>query len=159
MVESKIPGSNKPNTVMKQTRIQMYLLGLAAAALIIAPINLLSQTGDKAPAEKHSAAQSTDAQKPAKAGPFHGKLAAIDKVAKTITVGKRTFQITSETKLKKAGKPATLEDGVVGGTVSGYVKPSADGKLVATTVNFGVKATGDSTEKSKGPAEKEKQAK
>jgi hypothetical protein len=144
---------------MKGTKIQHGLLWLTAAALITVPISLFSQTGDKAPPEKHSASQSTDMEKPAKAGPFRGKLAAIDKVAKTITVGKRTFQITSETKLKKAGKPATLEEGVVGEAVSGYIKPSADGKLVATTVNFGPKAAGDSVEKPKSSAEKEKQTK
>ena len=87
-------------------------------------------------------------EKKAGAGPFHGKLVAVDKLAKTITVGKRTFQVTSETKIKKTGKPATLSDGVVGEPVSGYVKPAADGKLVATTVNFGPKVSENSAKKS-----------
>lgn len=73
------------------------------------------------------------------AGPFRGKLAAVDKVAKTITIGKRTFYVTPETKLKKNGQPAALEDGVIGELCSGYQKPSEDGKLIATTVNFGPK--------------------
>jgi hypothetical protein len=103
------------------------------------------------PSEKKATTDSSETAKNAKkggAGPFHGKLAAVDKMAKTITVGKRTFQVTSETKIKKAGKPATLSDGVVGEPVSGYVKPAADGKLMATTVNFGPKASENSSKKS-----------
>src|ERR1700687_1994336 len=111
---------------MKQSVLRLALLGFMAAAIAGAPIQSQAQTTtNKAPGEKKSVTASTntvDTAKPGKGGPFHGKLAAIDKVAKTITVGKRTFQITSETKIKKAGKPATLDDGVVGETVSGYVK-------------------------------------
>ncbi|HZR21459.1 MAG TPA: hypothetical protein VFE51_29525 [Verrucomicrobiae bacterium] len=120
-----------------------------AAALSGAPLALTAQTTNKTNADKTAAGKTADSEKPAKGGPFHGKLAAVDKVAKTITVGKRTFQITSETKLKKAGKPATLDDGVVGETVSGYVKPAPDGKLMATTVTFGPKPVTDPTEKPK----------
>ena len=103
------------------------------------------------PSAKKPAVDSTETpkkEKKAAAGPFHGKLVALDKMAKTITVGKRTFQVTSETKIKKAGKPATLSDGVVGEPVSGYIKPAADGKLMATTVNFGPKASENSSKKS-----------
>src|SRR5215471_9801947 len=117
----------------------VLLLALSTAA---APAQLLAQATDKAPAEKKSSSGTNDTssfEKKPKAGPFHGRLVAVDKIAKTITVGKRTFLITSETKLKKAGKPATLDEGVVGEEVSGYVKPREDGKLVATTVNFGPK--------------------
>jgi hypothetical protein len=42
--------------------------------------------------------------------------------------------------------------------VSGYVKPSPDGKLVATTVTFGPKPVGEPGDKQKS-AEKEKPAK
>ena len=94
-----------------------------------------AQNKDKAPTEKKE-----PAAKKQTAGPFHGKLAGVDKTAKTITVGKRTFQITSETKISKAGKPATLEAAVVGEEVSGYIKTGDDGKLVATTVHLGPKA-------------------
>ena len=75
----------------------------------------------------------------------------MDKTAKTITVGKRTFQITSETKMFKAGKPATLDEGIIGEEASGYVKPTEDGKLVASKINFGPKAAAEGT---KGPEKK-----
>jgi hypothetical protein len=148
---------------MKNFITRLSLLGLTVVALAGAPLNLFAQSTNKISAEKKTAGETADSantEKSAKGGgPFHGKLAALDKVAKTITVGKRTFQITSATKIKKAGKPATLEDGVVGETVSGYVKPAGEGKLNATTVNFGPKATSDTGEKPQAASEKEKQAK
>ena len=71
--------------------------------------------------------------------PFHGKLKAVDKTAKTISVGQLTILITSETKISKGGKPATLEDGVIGEDVSGAYKKGEDGKLTATSLHFGPK--------------------
>jgi hypothetical protein len=147
---------------MKTTLIRVSLLALFSAIIVSAPGQLLTQNTSKVSTEKKATAQTNapaSSEKTTKGGPFHGKLAALDKVGKTIMVGKRTFQITSETKIKKAGKPATLEDGVVGETVSGYVKPSADGKLIATTVNFGPKAVSDAGEAPKSAPEKEKQPK
>jgi hypothetical protein len=126
-----------------------------ALILTAGTTQLLAQTAtntNKVAPEKKTVSQTNDVAKTehkSKAGPFHGKLVAVDKVGKTITVGKRTFLITSETKLKKAGKPATLEDATIGEDVSGYVKPKEDGKLTATSVNFGPKAgsTGSETKK------------
>jgi hypothetical protein len=77
--------------------------------------------------------------KKAAAGPFHGKLAAVDKVARTIVVGKRTFQVGPQTKITRNGQLAKLEEGMIGESCSGYVKPTEDGKWLATTVNFGQK--------------------
>ena len=131
---------------MKTSIHRVIAAWVVCAAVLSTPIGLLAQTTNKAPADKNAINEAT---KPAKAGPFHGKLVAVDKVAKTITVGKRTFQITSESKLKKNGKAATLEDAVVGETASGYVKPSPEGKLVATTVNFGPKSASEKSEKTK----------
>ena len=76
--------------------------------------------------------------------PFGGKLGAMDKVAKTITLDEktkpgRTFEVTSETRIMKSGKPATLDDGVVGEGVRGSYTKSADGKLEAHTISFGAK--------------------
>jgi hypothetical protein len=120
--------------------LKTTLITLALAAIIGAPAQLFAQTQEKPATDTKAATEKKETgEKKASAGPFHGKLGAVDKAGKTITVGKRTFHITSETKLFKAGKPATLEAGVVGDEVSGYVKPDANGKLVATKVNFGPK--------------------
>lgn len=146
---------------MTNSIARLTLFALTSALLAGAPLPAKAQN-TKAPVDKpatSSPADATKPEKPGKGGPFHGKLASVDKVAKTITVGKRTFQITSETRVKKAGKPATLDDGVVGETVSGYVKPAADGKLMATTVNFGPKPAPQEGEKPKVAAPAEKQPK
>jgi hypothetical protein len=149
-------------TNMTTSITRLTLLVFISAALASAPLQSQAQTTNKAPVDKTAGSQGAEAtkpEKPGKAGPFHGKLAAVDKVAKTITVGKRTFQITSETRIKKAGKPATMDDGVVGETVSGYVKPASDGKLAATTVNFGPKPAPQESEKPKAATPADKQPK
>ena len=64
--------------------------------------------------KKSAAVKKDSAVKKKTAHPFHGNLAAVDKTAKTIKVGESIYQITSETKIIKDGKPATLDDGVVG---------------------------------------------
>lgn len=76
--------------------------------------------------------------------PFTGKLGSVDKVNKTITLAEKTqpgriFQVTSETKIMKNGKPATLDDGVVGEAVAGQYTTGADGKPAATSIRFGDK--------------------
>ncbi len=134
--------------------------GLAFLAIAIAAAATpgFAQNTNRVASEKKAAVDTngvTKTEKTPKAGPFHGRLVAVDKTAKTITVGKRTFLISSETKIKKGGKPATLDEGVVGEEVSGYVKPKADGKLVATTVNFGPKNKTDGAEKKKEIGDKE----
>lgn len=127
------------------------VLSLLAAALAGQPAQLLAQGTNPPTAVKQAAAKKEPAAKKKGAHPFHGKLAAVDKVAKTIKVGASLYQITSETKITKAGKPATLDDGVVGERVTGYVKPAEDGKMAATTVHFGAKVDG------KGSAKKREQ--
>src|SRR5262245_18819339 len=102
--------------------------------LTVAVIQLSAQTHTVTNKTDKPAAV-TNQEKKTKAGPFHAKLVAVDKTARTITVGKRTFLITSETKINKSGKRATLQDAVIGEPVSGYIKPNEQGNLVATTVN------------------------
>src|SRR5215469_2573684 len=113
------------------------LLALAIAAL---PLRASAQTTNNPAATRKTAQKQGDSTAKAKSGhPFHGKLAAIDQSAKTIKLGESTYQITSQTKIMKAGKPATLEDAVVGEEVAGFAKPTEDGKMAATSVRFGAK--------------------
>jgi len=150
----------KQQITKMQHLFRLALLIVLASIIEAGHVRALAQPAtDKAAPDQKSATQNSEpekAEKKPKAGPFHGKLIAVDKVAKTITVGKRTFLITSETKIKKAGKPATLDDGVVGEEVSGYIKPKDDGKLMATSVNFGPKPQpATSSEKKTKEADKE----
>jgi hypothetical protein len=116
---------------MTKLILKLSLFGLLAIALTGMPVQLHAQETNAPAAEKKI-------KKPA-ATPFHGKLKAVDKTAKTVSVGETTIQITSETKIMKAGKPATLDDGVVGEDVAGAYKKTDGGKLNATSVRFGPK--------------------
>jgi len=75
--------------------------------------------------------------------PFRGKVSAVDKTKKTVTLeGKekgRTFQITSVTKITKEGKPAVLDDVIVGQTIGGLAKENA-GKWEIVTLSVGANA-------------------
>jgi hypothetical protein len=116
----------RPKNIMTKSIVRTGILGLLALAVAALPMQLVAQTSTN----------STPPPKRSPGHPFRGKLAAVDKEAKTIKVGETTYQITSKTKILKAGSPATLEDGVVGEDVGGYAREE-DGKMVATTVRFG----------------------
>jgi hypothetical protein len=130
------------------------ILGIAVGCLLATIIGLAPMQGlaqekkkeDPATAEKKSPPKG---EKQAGQVPFRGKLVAVDRQAKTIKVGERTFQITSESKLSKAGKPATLDDAVVGDEVGGSYQKNADGTLSAKLVRFGSKAEGETKAKAK----------
>ena len=113
--------------------IKTTLFSLFAAALLALPS--VSRAQDQTTATNAPAPAAT----PAKKLPFHGKAAAVDTAAMTVTVGTLVINITSETKISKNGKPATLEDIKVGDTVSGSYKKDDDGKLNASTIRDGIK--------------------
>ena len=123
---------------MKQHIAKLTMLTLCAAAILVVPALSRAQDTTNAPAaaaqtppvKKHSAASPTTL-------PFRGTVTAVDTNAMTLTVEKRTFNMTSNTMITKDGKPAVLADGVVGEPVRGAYKKNADGKLDAVTVRFG----------------------
>ena len=119
---------------MKNTILKITSLGLLLIAITVAPS--VTRAADTTTPPAAAPAKS----KKAASLPFNGKVAAVDTNAMTLTVGKRTFDVTSETKITKNGQPATLADGVVGETASGSYKKATDGKLGATTVTFTTKA-------------------
>jgi hypothetical protein len=84
---------------------------------------------------------------------LHGKIAAVDKTAKTIKVGESTLQVTSTTKITKAGKPATLDDATVGEDVSVSYKKTEDGKSELLSLRIGPRPE-KATAPEKKPAEK-----
>ena len=101
-------------------------------ALAVLNTSLTAQAADKPAPDKK--------EKKANHIPFKGKVSAVDKAAKTVTLeGKeksRTFQVTSETKIHKGEKPATLDDVTVGEVVTGAYKDN-EGKLETLTLNIG----------------------
>jgi len=74
--------------------------------------------------------------------PVYGKVGALDKQAGTITLqGKETvriFYITPQTKVHRDGKPAKLEEVVIGQWIGGYARPDANGRSTLSTLNLEV---------------------
>jgi hypothetical protein len=113
---------------MNKFLVKLGLLTLLAMGMAATPISLRAQNTNTAAAPE---------KKPShRVLPFHGKLKSIDNTAKTISVGTETIQITSETIITKAGKPATLEDGTAGDTVAGAYRKDTEGKLNAVSLRF-----------------------
>jgi len=129
---------------MTKSITTLAFAGLLAAVIAGAPVS--GRAEDKPAAGKKEQAAG---EKKKRAMPFNGKISAVDKTAKTIKVGERTFQITSETKISKAGKPATFDDAVVGEKVGGAYRNTEDGKMAVTTVRFGPKAEGEAAPRKK----------
>jgi hypothetical protein len=109
------------------------LIAIAAAALIAAPATIHAQAttatnspATTAPAKKHGL-------------PLKGKVTAVDATAMTVTVGTKTYNVTSDTKITKDGQPATLADVTVGATVGITYKKDDAGKLTATAIHMGAK--------------------
>jgi len=127
---------------MKKTILRIAGLSLLATAIALAPTQGLAQEKKKEDAPKGE-------QKKREGLPLGGKIGAIDKTAKTITVGEKTVQVTSETRIMKAGKPATLDDAAVGDEVGIYYKKGDGDKLVALSVRIGPKPEGGKKEKKK----------
>ena len=134
------------------------ILKIAVCALFAMPVFLRGQDSNTvaapamtepppvvaAPASEIPAAR-TPAPAPAKAKKksrtslaASGKVSNLDTNAMTLTVGKRTFEITSETRISKGGNPAILSDIAVDDKVSIAYK-KADGKLNAVTIKDSVK--------------------
>jgi hypothetical protein len=114
------------------------ILKIAVCALFAAPV--LSRGQDAAtnmvtPLPPVAAAETP--AKPKKANTTlvaTGKVLNVDTNAMTLTVGKRTFEMTSETRITKAGKPAILSDIVVDDKVGIAYKKAGD-KFNAITIN------------------------
>ena len=122
---------------MKKHIAKLSILTLCAAAILVVPALSRAQETTNAPAAAKTPAVKKSTGTASGILPFHGTLTAVDTNALTLTVGKRAFNMTSETIITKDGKPAVLADGVVGEQVRGAYKKNAEGKLDAVTVRFG----------------------
>lgn len=114
---------------------QIALFALVAAALIAVPSAVLAGDSTNAP----SATPPAGAKKHG-ALPFHGSVTAVDTAAMTVTIASKAYNVTSETKIMKDGKPATLADITVGEKITGQYKKGDAGKLDATVIHIGGKA-------------------
>jgi hypothetical protein len=137
---------------MHKSLSYVLTIGLLTAIAVTAPIR---STAD----EKKPSVEAVDKEKKAANIPFHGKLHAVDKSAKTITLEgkekKRTIHLTAQTRIAKAGKPATLEDAVAGEEVGGQIVKNGDGKEEAVSLRLGAKPE-EKTKEKKAPKSEQK---
>lgn len=120
---------------------------ILTVAVLAATSTLPLIAADPKPADKKEAPAKEAAPR---ALPFRGKIAAVDKQAKTIKVGERTFQVTADTKINKAGKPATLDDATVDEEVGGSYREGTDKKLNLVSLRIGARP--DAAPKKEAPA-------
>jgi hypothetical protein len=125
------------NTTMKNnlpTLSKFTFIACVAAALLGAASISQAQESTNAPAT------TAPAPAPKKHGNVvHGKVAAVDATAMTVTVGKTTATVTSDTKITKDGKPAVFSDITVDEAVSIVYKKDDAGKIHAVSVKIGEK--------------------
>jgi hypothetical protein len=112
-------------------------------SLLILWLGLESSIRAADPAPPPAPRQASDQKAKATRYPIRGKLVAIDKAARTFSLGSskapRIYKVSGETKITKNGKAALLSDAVVGEDVGGYVEKQADGTLKVLSVRFGPK--------------------
>lgn len=139
---------------MKST-IKFSLLGLTALALATTPLMAadMSDKTVKGEAKKEEkAATPSKAERAGVAVPFHGALKAKTDASITIQYHTRdlTIEVTSETKITKDGKPATLAEAVIGEDVGGQYRKRED-KMIARSLRLGAKPEAPAKEKVKAP--------
>lgn len=139
---SRFSDINKLATkIMKSlTRICLAL----ATALALSAYTAHAQTDSAAPGASTSTNKPVSPKPRAKGKPYAGTIDSVDKDAKTITVlsssgTSKTYEITSKTRIKKDGQPATLDEINKGDKVRGmsHADPEDSSKWIATTVNIG----------------------
>lgn len=109
-------------------KITLALMLAAFAAISTLPIT----AADAKPVAEPKAA-------PGRVSPFNGKIAAVDKQAKTVKVGTLVLQVTSTTRITKDNKTATLEDAKVGEEAGGAYRVGDDKKLNLVSLRLGPK--------------------
>ena len=134
---------------MKKYIAQITILGLLTSGLFVVPVAGRAQ--DAQNNTPSTSDQSTTPKAKHKTIPFHGKISGVDTSAMTLKVGNRTFQVTSETKVFKDGKPAALSDAVAGEQVRGIYQKTESGTLEVVSMHLGAK----NVEKPKRPSSNE----
>jgi len=145
---------------MRKSLYKLSLLAAVGCALTLAPVQSVAQEKkDEKAATKSGEGETKKAANPNRALPFHGKVDAVDKAAKTVTVGTRVFHVTDATRIQKDGKAATLGDVVVGEAIRGSLRQTEDGKLNAVSLSLGPKALEPEKAGGEKPTQSDKPAK
>lgn len=135
--------------------LKSTVLALLATALVLsAQAGEKKEKGEGKGKAKAEGKAEAPGQNKAKALPYGGTVSA--KTADTITVkaktAEKTFTVTAETKITKDGKPAKLDDAVVG-EPAGVSYVDKEGKLEAKSLRIGAKPAKPEGEKKEKKAE------
>jgi hypothetical protein len=120
--------------------IKLFATALSALMLSCALNNAMAQSGP--------GVQTDDPKPPtrAKQMPFRGKIVKVDPEKKTIALAgreqDRIFHIKEESRIRKGGQPAKLEDVKVGDTVGGLARANSQDGWDVVTLNVGEKPEG-----------------
>jgi hypothetical protein len=132
--------AHKERTFMYNRTLRMLAVGLLTALTVhsIAPLYA---------AESVTPPVAGKAADKGKTIPYRGKISAVDRTTKTITLGgkekSRVFQVTAETRILKQGKPVTWEEVLVGEQVRGQARMMESGLSELISLYLGPK--GDDT--------------
>jgi hypothetical protein len=110
---------------------KLVILCLIAVLTTLCHVNLTA-------ADKPTPAENGEKKGP-KHAPFRGKIDGLDKAARTVKVGGRTFHLTTTTKVTKDEKPAAFDDVTVGEQVRGAYHAGEGGKLELLSLYVGGK--------------------
>ena len=136
---------------MKNSFLKFAVCGLLAVAVVGAPLTGFAQEDKKEKAEKKEGGEKKKGNPP-----INGKVAAVDKTAKTVTIGQTVIHITSETRIQKAGQPATIDDITVGEQGMAVIRKTDDGKVEAMRFRIGPRPEGEA-KKGEGEGKKKKE--
>jgi hypothetical protein len=119
--------------------IKIALFSVIAASVIAVPVLLHAQDASSTAPSSSDTSTAPATPKHKHGAPFRGTVDGVDTNAMTLTVGSRTFQITSTTKISSNGQPGVLSDATNGEAVTGYYKPDPDNTntLDAVSVHLG----------------------
>jgi hypothetical protein len=124
---------------MTKSIVQMSLIALLAAVIVTTAVTAGAQAQPAAKTDTNAPAASTPKKEKARLF-WNGKLTAMDKKAMTVTVKKKdtekTFLVTSETKIRKAGEAAEFEEGVIGEDASVSYHKTADTNAVIKAISI-----------------------
>jgi hypothetical protein len=119
---------------MRPKITNLALIGLSALLAFGLTTQLPAQ--EKKEGEKSEAPSAPEAKPKRDTAPFRGRVVEVNKTDMTIKVGQRTFQMTSSTRITKAGKPATFDEIAVGDMVAGQYKKTEEGRLELLSVRI-----------------------
>ncbi|MEA3187999.1 MAG: hypothetical protein QOD99_1829 [Chthoniobacter sp.] len=133
---------------------KLHIITILAALATTPPLVAAEKKGAKESSKETAlASPSPTTEAKAKALPFKGKIASVDKDKKTFSVESkkgegRTFTVPASAKLlKNETETATWDDLKVGEVVRGTYLKSADGTMEVGSLKLGAKPEGDKAEK------------